>query len=319
MRQCVDLTLGVLKNKLDYSKRKQLGMEAYCKSLSSYGSKRLLTAGELNKYVYDKIVSGNPFMMSRFGATELFCSSIFEFDINSKKKKAMDQLRLWSGFFPDDVSLGDRFNQCIIESCKEIDILGIWGLRFEEYYIKNYTSYDMQSAFLLDLEPWRYPQKSWSSALAGKKVLIIHPFEHTIRKQYERRELLFPNTDILPEFELKTLKAVQTCAGQNDDRFNNWFNALEYSYQEAMKINFDIAILGCGAYGMPLAAKLKSVGKQAIHLGGATQIMFGIRGKRWDEQAEYEYVRRLFNDSWVYPDESEKPQNAKLVEGGCYW
>lgn len=41
------------------------------------------------------------------------------------------------------------------------------------------------------------------------KVLVIHPFEDTIKSQYQKREKLFPGTDILPEFELKTLKAVR--------------------------------------------------------------------------------------------------------------
>ena len=61
----------------------------------------------------------------------------------------------------------------------------------------------------------------------------------------------------MPEFELKTLKAVQTIAGEKDERFSTWFEALEYMFEETMKIDFDIAIIGCGAYGMPLAAKLK--------------------------------------------------------------
>jgi threonine dehydrogenase-like Zn-dependent dehydrogenase len=36
---------------------------------------------------------------------------------------------------------------------------------------------------------------------------------------------------------------------------------------EIGKIDFDVAILGCGAYGLPLAAAIKGMGKQAIHLG----------------------------------------------------
>lgn len=47
----------------------------------------------------------------------------------------------------------------------------------------------------------------------------------------------------------------------------------------AMKINFDTAIIGCGAYGMPLAAQIKNAGRQAIHLGGAVQLLFGIKGE----------------------------------------
>ena len=90
-------------------------------------------------------------------------------------------------------------------------------------------------------------------------------------------------------------------------------------YKEAMKLDFDIAILGCGAYGLPLAAKIKQAGKQAIHLGGVTQILFGIKGKRWEEMEDYRYIKNLMNDAWVYPNVQDTPKNAKIVEGGCYW
>ena len=86
-----------------------------------------------------------------------------------------------------------------------------------------------------------------------------------------------------------------------------------------MKIDFDIAIIGCGAYGFPLAAKLKEAGKQAFHLGGATQIMFGIKGKRWVENQNFAYVQSFFNDSWVYPSDLDIPKNANEVEDACYW
>ena len=149
--------------------------------------------------------------------------------------------------------------------------------------------------------------------------MVVHPFENTIIEQYKKHHLLFPGTDLLPDFELKTLRAVQTVAGEIDDRFETWFDALEYMYQKAMEIDFDVAIIGCGAYGLPLAAKIKASGKQAIHLGGVTQILFGIRGKRWDEEAHYDYIRKLYNDSWVHPAKEDRPKNSNRVEGGCYW
>ena len=42
-------------------------------------------------------------------------------------------------------------------------------------------------------------------------------------------------------------------------------------------VEFDIAIIGCGAYGMPLSLFVKDLGKKAIHLGGNVQYLFGIR------------------------------------------
>ena len=131
------------------------------------------------------------------------------------------------------------------------------------------------------------------------KVLVIHPFATTIRNQYARKNLVFPN-DFLPDFELHTVKAVQTAAGEVDIRFETWFDALQYMKDEMDKIDYDAAIIGCGAYGMLLA--------------GATQILFGIMGKRWENT-----TRHAVNEYWVRPLEEETPKNAGKVEGGCYW
>ena len=153
-------------------------------------------------------------------------------------------------------------------------------------------------------------------SLKNKKVLVIHPFAKTIQDQYKKRELLFENPNVLPEFELKTLKAVQTIAGERDERFNDWFEALDYMCDEALKVDFEVAIIGCGAYGFPLAAKLKQAGKIAIHMGGVTQMLFGIKGGRWDIYPE---ASKLYNKHWVRPSAQEVPKNAKIVEDSCYW
>lgn len=77
----------------------------------------------------------------------------------------------------------------------------------------------------------------------------------------------------MPKFNLITYPAVQTIAGNIDPRFSTWFEALDMMFDDCMRINFDIAILGCGAYGLPLAYKLKKAGKQVVHIGGATQLL----------------------------------------------
>lgn len=48
---------------------------------------------------------------------------------------------------------------------------------------------------------------------------------------------------------------------------------------EISKEDYDICLIGCGAYGFSLAAYVKRCGKQAIHMGGALQLLFGIKGK----------------------------------------
>ena len=140
---------------------------------------------------------------------------------------------------------------------------------------------------------------------------------------------MFENPDVLPDFELITMKAVQTIAGNNSS-FKDWFDALNYMKEKISGIEFDVCILGCGAYGLPLAAHVKRMGRQAIHLGGGTQLLFGILGKRWVDQYSdtLRYrpdatininYRPLFNMNWCYPLEEDTPKGVSQVENGCYW
>lgn len=297
------------------------GLLQYANRIKSYANKPVKSAEEINIVLYEKIVSGKPFMAARFGSTELLNMRSFDFPITGKYSPEFhfNHLCEWSGFFPQEFGLLGKFVKCMKASASQIDVLAIWFHPFEDYYIKKLMSNDVICTYLLNFEPWNETTVHWSAALKDKKVLVIHPFAETIREQYEKRELLFPGTDILPEFELHTLKAVQTLAGTKDDRFSTWFEALEWMYQEAMKIDFDVAIIGCGAYGMPLAARIKQAGKQSIHLAGATQLLFGIKGKRWDEDPAYEYVRKRYNEAWIYPGDRDKLKNGDKVENACYW
>lgn len=289
-----------------------------------YAHKSVMSKKATNDYIADLILSGKPFFVGRFGNTELsIVTSVLRNRIVGRTPENDARLEEWfyrsrdvSGIFPSDLRIAEPFTDVILESCTQLDLLAMWHIHMEDYVIEEYAP-QVKLTYLLRLEPW-LAQNPWSAALKGKKVLIIHPFEDTIQSQYKKRNLLFPGTDVLPEFELKTLKAVQTVAGMEDDRFSNWFEALDYMYQEAMKIDFDIAIIGCGAYGMPLGAKIKQAGKQAIHLGGATQLLFGIKGKRWEENYPSK-IATCFNDAWVYPADSERPAKAASVENACYW
>lgn len=275
----------------------------YSDSISKYAGHTILSSNDANKYIYDNLMNNKPFLAGRFGSTELLNIRSFDFGgfIGQKYDRAFhfNHLCEWSGFFPNDIKLLPRFVDEMKTACKELDFLAVWFQPFEDYYIKKIMKPELKISYLLDFEPWA-DDFHWSAALEGKKVLVIHPFENTIRNQYRNRDLLFPNTDILPKFELKTLRAVQTLAGTVDPRFSTWFDALEWMYEEAMKIDFNIAIVGCGAYGLPLAARLKQSGKQAIHLAGATQLLFGIKGKRWEANEAFAYVREWFNESWIW-------------------
>ena len=121
---------------------------------------------------------------------------------------------------------------------------------------------------------------------------------------------------MLPEFaELTVIPAVQSIAGDKPP-FDTWFDALAFMQRRIDAADFEVALIGAGAYGLPLAAYCRSLGKQAIQASGATQILFGIKGRRWDD---HPVISKLYNDAWVRPATSETPKAQNVVEGGSYW
>ena len=290
---------------------KNLFDQKYCKEV--------ITAKDGNDKIKKMIESGKPFMAGRFGGNEIrtMCDVIFEESggkCGGLSSRTRYKITNQAGFFPDDKDEIYKLVHLYTESCKSVDLIGVWNMFLYGEITKRYMPNAIYSE-LKGLEPY-YFDNPWTKGLKNKKVLVIHPFSDTIEMQYSKREKLYESEDILPNFCLRTVKAIQTIAGERDSRFSTWFDAFDYMYNESMKEDFDIALIGCGAYGFPLAAKIKEAGKQVIHMGGSLQILFGIKGSRWDN---HEYISRLYNDEWVRPSEKEKVLNSQVVEGSCYW
>ncbi len=255
-------------------------------------------------------------MVGRFGSTEIkailfpLMPAFVQYYL---KKRIFTNMHELSGFFPSNNQTIKKFSALMIEDMKQLDVLGSWRIE-ERLLLKNFP--DAKRVSLDSLEPY-LSVNPWSEALAGKKVLVVHPFNLTIERQYnDKRTLIFKDQRVLPEFKtFETIKAVQTVAGQKSE-FSDWFAALDSMKTEIDSKDYDVAIIGCGAYGFPLAAHVKRMGKKAIHMGGATQLLFGIKGKRWDNHPK---IGILYNEHWVRPAPEDVPTRANVVEGGCYW
>lgn len=289
--------------------------------------------------IYNFLAQDKPCMIARFGSTE-FAALVNYLGVNSPhrsvwkyiqgeqpewwwNKNIMSQMQQWSGFFPPTEANMQRFGDLMMEDMKQLDLLGSWINN--EYVVANYIK-QAKYVHLRLLEPF-WSKEPWTRVLCGKRVLVVHPFSYIIEKQYqENRHKLFDNHDVLPEFYLQTIRAVQSLGGDSNG-FADWFQALDWMKHEIDQRNYDIALIGCGAYGFPLAAHVKRQGKKAVHLGGSLQLLFGIIGRRWEDPnygvkewgiPEGSYTR-LINEYWVRPGDVGKPRNAKEVEGACYW
>lgn len=296
--------------------RKLVGIDNFKRK--RYLGEKILKGEQANALLYEKLAQGAPFMAARFGDGELRTIVHFIEKQLGIRKKYPAYIRQAicnnAGFFPNEEHQIDALCETFIDSCKQVDVLAVWFNLLEDYIYSSFGPQEKKCIYLKDLEPFWFDDP-WTRALEGKKVLVIHPFTDTVRAQYAKRELLFQNKNVLPSFDLQTLKSVQSIGGYSSE-YNTWFDALDYMYDAAAKIDFDIAIVGCGAYGLPLAARLKQSGKTAIHMGGVTQFLFGIKGNRWDVKKEY---RSFYNEHWTRPNEKERPTSAQSVENGCYW
>lgn len=269
---------------------------------------------EGNRMIAEIITAGKPAMVARCGATEMRCVAEYLAGrpFSEKISRQMSDL---SGFFPSTQANLERFCELYMECVSHADIMALWGVGAEAKVVKTRCKPDTRYTRLVALEPFFFDDP-WSRELKGKKVLVVHPFTDTIRSQYAKRELLWKNPDILPQFDsLELVQAVQSLGG-GAPGYDSWFHALESMKQKIAQTDFDVAIIGAGAYGLPLTAYVKELGKVGVQISGGTQMLFGIKGKRWDENPK---MNIFYNEAWVRPSAEETPKSARAVEGGSYW
>ena len=152
------------------------------------------------------------------------------------------------------------------------------------------------------------------SYIKDKKVLVISAFDGIIKQQYVSGNIYKLGLNFPYIIGLEVIKFPYCFL--NNGPHNNYFETLEAVFNEIKQIDFDIALLGCGAYGHMLTHKIHDeLKKDAIYIGGCITNLFGILSSR-----EKKYTDLKPNEYWIttIPDEY-KPQNYKAIEDGCYW
>jgi hypothetical protein len=283
--------------------------------------------GEGNLKIKELLLSGKPAMVTRYGHSELdVIVNFLLLPVSFRKKEVLHGLCHSSGFFPQDKNLIPQFIDLYKASAEKIDILAIWnylGGRTAEITVMKKWSNGVMMVDFLSLESFWY-MEPWSEVLQDKKVLLISPFEESARYQYENnRERLFANPKVLPLFKsLHIIRPPQGIGMSSTGGYATWFDAYHDLCSKIREVDFEIAIIGAGAYGLPLAAYVKSIGKQAIHMGGSTQLLFGIKGRRWEVQPNLLYQYKIFNEYWKRIEKDETPKNTNTFENGVqggYW
>lgn len=282
------------------------------KKCTRFMHKKNITINYSDDTLYEMIMSNKPFAAVRYGAVELSCINNWQ-KINlglkrNYKKSVKYSMKNNAGFFPPEDKYLKQYGDLMQEVMENIDILGISGAHMEDYYYKLQCS----QANVIQYFAFEPINKKWLQALNHKKVLVITPFKEEIDDQLKNnKEFIKSLKDIDAEFI--TYEAIQSIADETSS-YKTWFEALEKMQRDISQIDFDIALVGAGAYGTPLCSYIKSLNKQSIQTGGATCLLFGIIGKRWEHR---DYVQKEINEHWIRP--YKKPKGYEKVEKGCYW
>ncbi len=272
------------------------------------------------------LATGNGLLIGRNGSTEL---GTMIHGTKNASRQLLECAGVWEASSVSTVQTRTRgsseLEAWIISSrCAsgEADLLATgWyqGLAALEHRLLSSIGFLGQEIELRNIEPYYYEEPlQWTRLLAGVDVCCVSPFYKSLSAGYRARGEIWPN-GLLPEFgSLSVVRSyfAPSIGGETHSWRAGMEEAVDYMEAEVLKTGARVVLIGCGGLGMILGARLKKKGLICIVMGGALQVLFGIKGKRW---AHHGIISGFWNDAWISPSSEEIPPGAQMIEDGCYW
>jgi len=219
-----------------------------------------------------------------------------------------------------------KYSNIYLKAFENCDIYGGWEswgnciphiFHSHNFITTNFQSKRVFWAFAMDVYHYIY-NRPFTMALRGKRILIISPFENSIRSKLNVRSNIYDGIDIFPDCSFLLIKPPITNGDNPCEEFDIELTKF-YSKLDLLKNKYDVALLSCGGYANPIANYIyENHGASAIYIGGVLQMYFGIYGLRWLKERP-DILKLYMNQYWSRPTTDEKPNNSSSIEGGCYW
>jgi hypothetical protein len=241
-----------------------------------------------------------------------------------KKIKLNHCLHVHNGIYPLDTEIIESFCKCYIETLKNCTYIGCWDKGYipELYLIEKYChnkAVDKPYNSGHEGETIWFNKDNWYEKLSNKKILIISSHAGSMKQQWlSNRIFKSHGKNIKNEetgIELAFVKPPMSACGLSPCK--SWVESLDFLKKDVDAklggFDLDLALISCGGYGASICDYVyQKYNKSVFYIGGALQLYFSIIGNRWIEKS---YI----NEHWVKLSEDEIPDNAKLIEGGCYF
>jgi hypothetical protein len=279
----------------------------------------------------------SPFFIGRNGSTE---QEAISFWFTRRRigtpwpQRIRTNLHIGAGVWPATDESLDKWAEEYMKALGLIDGLAAgWYRPFadSESALLDYAAPTAFRTPLRSLEPYYcIPNHRWTRHLSGKRVAVVSSFADTIQSQVESAERIHaiwnslrePNTVLsltATWIPIRTYFPPEVALGDSTqwpDEIRNWDEAATYIVEAVKASGATVAIIGCGGLGMIIGGRLKALGISVVVMGGAIQVLFGIKGRRWEK---HEVISKFWGPYWVWPRESETPRGSFQIEGGCYW
>jgi len=268
----------------------------------------------------DSLPASGPWMAGKVGTTELLALEFSDRWIQppwpktASWERAMGRLFIDSGVFPKSRRQFGEFLEIYRQAVRELDCVCAWQADpFLRAYEEAFLQCHCPGAVRVGLD---FVSTEILGLISGHHWLVVSPFAETMQRQATRlpevhRERPWASRLRGVETRCEFLRC-PTFSYLEPSPFASWTEGLARLTEQALDRDFEVALIGAGAWSLPLAARLKQAGRIAIHLGGETQLVFGIKGQRWEKYA-------IYNEHWVRPLPQETPPGFLKKENGCYW
>ena len=235
-----------------------------------------------------------------------------------------------AGLYP---TLPDTIDQwaehMILNVLPLMDLMVEWNpsAKLQEHHLLETHAKQSKRTVLRALEPYYESDPSNRYTLAipeGSKIAIVSPFWDSILHQVPNLDKIWhthpiwmkPSHLFLPIQTFYSPLVAGDRHNQWSPHLPDWRAACDEITEKVKALDAKYVFVGCGALSLPIVAALKRAGCIAIHTGSAPQIMFGIKGKRWDNHS---VISKFYNSSWIRPSAREIPEGARAIENACYF
>lgn len=282
-------------------------------------ARKVLSNEEGNAWISQRFLEPGPFVVGRLGAAEA-CLVQQYLDDDAGIIKGCHAPHSSSGIYPETKESFWKFAATYWDALKRLsprDAMVSFG-NIKALEDKQFRKLAIRTTLKnRAIEPF-YFANPWSKHLWNKVVLVVHGFVNSIQCQLSRQASFFTNPNVVPNGIHWKFVHMPQCLGKQTPHAS-WSETLQSVKDDIDQVgSFDVAIVAAGSYAMPLAVYCKERhNASAIAMGGGSQLLFGLKGHRWDT---HPVVSKLYNEHWMYPLEVDTPSNSHTIEaGGPYW